>query len=129
MATSRAIQLGNVQIGGGAPISVQSMASTDTRDVAATVAQIQEIEAAGADIIRVAVPDMEAAEAIGAIKSQIDIPLVADIHFNYRLAISSSWFASFRIFRILAVFATDVDWLQVLWKVLHERILYSLAWI
>lgn len=85
--TTRQVSVGGVKIGGGAPISVQSMTSTDTRNVAATVAQIQAIEAAGADLVRVAVPDEEAAAAIGDIKRQINIPLVADIHFNYRLAL------------------------------------------
>jgi (E)-4-hydroxy-3-methylbut-2-enyl-diphosphate synthase len=89
MRTTRPVHVGNVQIGGGAPVTVQSMTSTDTRDVAATVAQIQDIEAAGADIVRVAVPDMAAAEAIGPIKSQIGLPLVADIHFNHHLAIAA----------------------------------------
>ncbi len=85
--STRAVKVGGVQIGGGAPIIVQSMTSTDTRDVAATVAQIQQIEEAGADIVRVAVPDEEAARAIGEIKRQISLPLVADIHFDYRLAL------------------------------------------
>ncbi len=76
-------------IGGGAPVTVQSMTSTDTRDVEATVAQIHEIEAAGADLVRVAVPDMEAAEALGLIKAQIALPLIADIHFDYRLALTA----------------------------------------
>jgi len=86
---TRKVRVGNVEIGGGAPISVQSMTSTDTRDVAATVAQIHEIEEAGADLVRVAVPDMEAAEALGLIKAQIAIPLIADIHFDYRLALTA----------------------------------------
>ncbi len=86
---TRQISVGKVLIGGGAPISVQSMTSTDTREVEATVAQIQEIEAAGADLVRVAVPDMEAAEALGLIKAQISIPLIADIHFDYRLALTA----------------------------------------
>ena len=90
MATTRAVHVGSVQIGGGAPVSVQSMTTSDTRDIAATVAQIREIEAAGADIVRVAVPDMEAAEAIGPIRQQIDLPLVADIHFNHTLAIAAA---------------------------------------
>ena len=81
--------VGDVQIGGGAPITVQCMTSTDTRDVAATAAQIQQIEEAGADLVRVAVPDEEAAEVLGQIKSQISVPLIADIHFNYKLAIAA----------------------------------------
>jgi (E)-4-hydroxy-3-methylbut-2-enyl-diphosphate synthase len=86
---TRQIQLGSVKIGGGSPISVQSMTNTDTRDVAATVAQIKRLEAAGCDIIRVAVLDMAAAEAIKTIQEQIRIPLIADIHFDYRLAIAA----------------------------------------
>jgi (E)-4-hydroxy-3-methylbut-2-enyl-diphosphate synthase len=84
---TRQIQLGNVKIGGGAPISVQSMTKTDTADVDATVDQIWALEAAGCDIVRVAVPVREAAEQLSRIKKQIRIPLVADIHFNYKLAL------------------------------------------
>jgi (E)-4-hydroxy-3-methylbut-2-enyl-diphosphate synthase len=84
---TRPIFLGKVQIGGNAPVAVQSMTSTDTRDVKATVRQIRRLEEAGCEIIRVAVPDREAAAALTEIKKQITIPLVADIHFNYRLAI------------------------------------------
>jgi len=89
MPTTRSVKVGPIQIGGGAPVSVQSMTSTDTRDVRATVAQIGEIEAAGADLVRVAVPDMEAAAALGEIKRQIHLPLVADIHFDHRLALAA----------------------------------------
>ena len=84
---TRQIMVGNVPVGGGAPVSIQSMCSTRTDDVAATAAQIRRLEAAGCQIVRVAVPDMAAARAVGAIKSQIHIPLVADIHFDYRLAL------------------------------------------
>jgi (E)-4-hydroxy-3-methylbut-2-enyl-diphosphate synthase len=84
---TREIRLGAVRIGGDAPISVQSMTKTDTRDADATVEQIWALEAAGCDIVRVAVPVREAAERLGAIKKQIRIPLVADIHFNYKLAL------------------------------------------
>lgn len=84
---TKTIQIGNRVIGGGNPILIQSMCNTKTEDVAATVAQILELEQAGCDIIRVAVPTMEAAEALAEIKKQIHIPLVADIHFDYRLAI------------------------------------------
>lgn len=84
---SRRIQVGRVAVGGGAPISVQSMTNTDTRDVAATVAQIRAIQGAGADIVRVSVPDMDAAEAFGQIRLEVDIPLVADIHFDHRIAL------------------------------------------
>ncbi len=86
---TRQIHVGNVAIGGGAPISVQSMTNTDTADVAATVAQIRRLEAAGCEIIRVAVPDMKAAEAIRAIRDEISIPLIADIHFDSRLAVAA----------------------------------------
>ncbi len=84
---SRQIMVGNVPVGGDAPISVQSMTNTDTLDVAATVAQIQSIQEAGADIVRVSVPGMDAADAFGLIRQQVDIPLVADIHFDYRIAL------------------------------------------
>ncbi len=87
---TRSIMLGGVRIGGDAPITVQSMTNTQTQDVAATVDQILRLETAGCEIIRVAVPDEEAARAIGAIKSQIKIPLIADIHFDHRLAIASA---------------------------------------
>lgn len=83
------VKIGNRVIGGGNPILIQSMTNTKTQDVDATVAQIKELEKAGCDIIRCAVPDMEAAKAIAKIKEQIKIPLVADIHFDYRLAIAA----------------------------------------
>ena len=84
---SRQIMVGDVAVGGDAPISVQSMTNTETCDVAATVGQIQQIQDAGADIVRVSVPTMEAAEAFGKIRQQVSIPLVADIHFDYRIAL------------------------------------------
>lgn len=84
---THAIKVGNVTIGGSALISVQSMTKTDTRDVKATVEQIHDLEEAGCEIIRVAVPDMAAAEAVKEIKKEVNIPLVADIHFDYRLAL------------------------------------------
>lgn len=84
---TKQLMLGDVPVGGGAPISVQTMTKTDTRDVYATVSQIYELQELGCDIIRVAVPDEEAAEALKEIKKQISIPLVADIHFDYRLAL------------------------------------------
>jgi (E)-4-hydroxy-3-methylbut-2-enyl-diphosphate synthase len=87
---TRQITVGKVKIGGLAPIAVQSMTNTPTQDIAATVAQIVRLQKAGCEIIRVAVPDQEAAAAISAIKRQIDIPLIADIHFNYRLAIAAA---------------------------------------
>ena len=86
---TKPIFAGNVKIGGDAYVTVQSMTKTDTRDVQATVRQIKELEDAGCDIIRCAVPDMEAAKAIPDIKKQINIPLVADIHFHYQLALES----------------------------------------
>jgi (E)-4-hydroxy-3-methylbut-2-enyl-diphosphate synthase len=86
---SKAVQVGKLIIGGNAPISVQSMTKTDTKDVKATVNQIKQLEDAGCEIIRVAVPDMDAAKALGAIKKQIGIPLIADIHFDYRLALEA----------------------------------------
>ncbi|PYM31514.1 MAG: 4-hydroxy-3-methylbut-2-en-1-yl diphosphate synthase [Candidatus Rokuibacteriota bacterium] len=84
---TRQLQLGNVKVGGGAPITVQSMTKTDTRDVQATLLEIWSLEAAGCDIVRCAVPVREAAEKLGEIRRQIRIPLVADIHFNYKLAL------------------------------------------
>jgi len=87
---TRQIRVGSVPVGGDAPIAVQSMTHTYTQDVAATVAQINQLAAAGCDIIRVAVPDEEAAEALSNIKSAITLPLIADIHFDYRLAIAAA---------------------------------------
>ena len=86
---TRQIKVGTFPIGCDAPISVQSMTNTDTRDVAATVSQIKRLEAAGCELIRVAVVDMEAAAAIRSIRDQIEIPLIADIHFDGRLAVAS----------------------------------------
>lgn len=86
---TREIRIGDRVIGNGNPILIQSMTNTKTQDVAATVAQIQRLAAAGCDIIRCAVPDMEAAKALAEIKKQISIPLVADIHFDYKLAIAA----------------------------------------
>lgn len=86
---TKVIQIGNVKIGGGNPVAIQSMTNTKTEDVAATVAQILALEAVGCEIIRCAVPTMEAAKALAEIKKQIHIPLVADIHFDYRLAIAA----------------------------------------
>ena len=84
---SRQIHVGSVAVGGDAPISVQSMTNTETCDVAATVAQVRAIADAGADIVRVSVPTMEAAEAFRAIRAQVSVPLVADIHFDHRIAL------------------------------------------
>ncbi|MCD8091259.1 MAG: flavodoxin-dependent (E)-4-hydroxy-3-methylbut-2-enyl-diphosphate synthase [Clostridiales bacterium] len=86
---TREVNIGGVKIGGNNPIAIQSMCNTDTRDVAATVAQIKALEEAGCEITRVAVPDMEAAEAVKEIVKRINIPLVADIHFDYRLALAA----------------------------------------
>lgn len=86
---TKEVHIGNRVIGGGNPILIQSMTNTKTEDVAATVAQIQKLTKAGCDIIRCAVPTMEAAKALAEIKKQIEIPLVADIHFDYKLAIAA----------------------------------------
>jgi (E)-4-hydroxy-3-methylbut-2-enyl-diphosphate synthase len=86
---SKPIQIGDVTIGGGAPIVVQSMTNTDTRDARATIAQIRELEEADCELVRVAVPDAQAARVIADIKRGISLPLVADIHFDYRLALMS----------------------------------------
>lgn len=84
---SRCVYIGRVPVGGGHPVTLQSMTTTKTQDAEATVEQIKKLEEAGCDIIRVAVPDMKAASVLGKIKERISIPLVADIHFDYRLAI------------------------------------------
>ena len=84
---TKPVYVGGVKVGGGADITVQSMTKTDTRDIPATVRQIHQLEEAGCDIIRAAVPDMDAAIAMGEIKRQINIPLIADIHFHYQLAL------------------------------------------
>lgn len=86
---TKVINIGGVNIGGGNPVAIQSMTNTKTEDVSATISQILELEKAGCDIIRCAVPSMEAAKALKEIKKSIHIPLVADIHFDYRLAISA----------------------------------------
>ncbi len=85
---TKQLLVGAVPVGGGAPVSIQSMCSTKTDDVAATVAQIKALEAAGCELIRVAIPDRAAAEAVDKIKEQISIPLIADIHFNYKFALA-----------------------------------------
>ena len=87
---SRQIHVGNVSVGGGAPVTIQSMTNTRTDDVAATVEQILRLEAAGCEIIRCAVPDLAAAKAVGAIRERIHIPLVVDIHFDYKLALEAA---------------------------------------
>jgi (E)-4-hydroxy-3-methylbut-2-enyl-diphosphate synthase len=87
--TTKQIDIGGVKVGGGAPITVQSMTKTDTRNVKATVEQIAELQDCGCEIIRLAVPDIEAARALAEIKKSVRIPLIADIHFDYRLALAS----------------------------------------
>ncbi|MDE6281309.1 MAG: flavodoxin-dependent (E)-4-hydroxy-3-methylbut-2-enyl-diphosphate synthase [Oscillospiraceae bacterium] len=87
---TRQINVGGVLMGGGAPISIQSMTNTPTHDVEATLSQIRALAAAGCDIVRVAVPDMRAAEAVSALKAGSPVPLVADIHFDYRLALEAA---------------------------------------
>jgi (E)-4-hydroxy-3-methylbut-2-enyl-diphosphate synthase len=84
---SKIINIGGITIGGGSPIKVQSMTKTDTRDVISTITQIKELEEYGCELIRVAVPDKEAAQALSTIKKKISIPLISDIHFDYRLAL------------------------------------------
>ncbi|MCX7911493.1 MAG: flavodoxin-dependent (E)-4-hydroxy-3-methylbut-2-enyl-diphosphate synthase [Dehalococcoidales bacterium] len=86
---SKAIRVGGVTIGGGAPIVVQSMTKTDTRNIRATIRQIKELEDAGCELVRLAVPDEEAAQALGEIKRKVRIPLIADIHFDFRLALAA----------------------------------------
>jgi len=90
MRDSRQLTVGGVKVGGGAPVTVQSMTTTKTADIAETVAQIIRLERSGCEIVRVAVPDMQSADAIGEIKKRINIPLVADIHFDYKLAIRAA---------------------------------------
>lgn len=85
---SRQIMVGNVPVGGNAPISVQSMTNTETTDIAATAEQVRALARAGADIVRVSVPTMEAATAFGEIRKEVEVPLVADIHFDYRIALA-----------------------------------------
>ena len=89
MKKTRQIYIGNVPIGGGAPIPVQSMTNTDTRDISATVRQINALYEAGCEIVRLAVPDTESIEAFARIKPKVPLPLIADIHFDHRLAISA----------------------------------------
>jgi len=87
--TSKPLRIGKVTVGGDAPIVVQSMTKTDTRDIPATINQIKELKDCGCEIVRVAVPDREAAESIAAIKKSISLPIIADIHFDYRLALAT----------------------------------------
>ena len=85
----KSVKCGNVTIGGGAPISIQSMTNVDSRDEQALLVQIQQLQDAGCEIVRIAIPDMEAAEVLARVKKQTSVPLVADIHFDYRLAIAA----------------------------------------
>src|SRR3972149_4280513 len=87
--TSKPLRIGKVTIGGDASIVVQSMTKTDTRDIPSTINQIKKLEDCGCEIVRVAVPDKEAAESIAAIKKSVSLPLIADIHFDYRLALAA----------------------------------------
>src|SRR5512139_2745513 len=87
--TTRQIHVGTVPVGGGAPVSVQSMTNTDTRDVAATLVQIRSLAEAGCEIVRCAVPDQQAAAALAAIRRNCPLALIADIHFDYRLALAA----------------------------------------
>src|SRR5712691_6964727 len=86
---TRQVMIGNVLVGGGAPVAVQSMCSSDTRDVDTTMAQINAMEQAGCEIVRLAVPTKESAEGFGEIRTQTTLPLIADIHFDYRMALLS----------------------------------------
>ena len=87
--TSKPLRIGNVMVGGDAPIAVQSMTKTDTRDIKATINQIKALEDSGCEIVRVAVPDKEAAESLASIRKSVSLPLIADIHFDYRLALAA----------------------------------------
>lgn len=86
---TRSVKVGGVVVGGGAPVVVQAMTKTDTRDVRATVAQVRRLERAGAEIVRLAVPDRAAAAALRAIRTRVSVPLIADIHFDHRLALAA----------------------------------------
>ena len=89
MGSKRQIIVGGIPLGGGAPLVIQSMCNTKTQDIPATVAQIHALQQAGCQIVRLAVPDLEAARAIGPIRRAVELPLVADIHFDYRLALEA----------------------------------------
>ncbi len=117
---TKVVQIGDRKIGGGNPILIQSMTNTPTQDVAATVAQILELEAAGCEIIRCTVPDMEAAKALAEIKKQIHIPLVADIHFDYKMAIAAMEYGADKI-RINPGNIGSVDRVKAVVDVAKER--------
>lgn len=90
MNSRKSIKIRELEIGGAAPVSVQSMCNTKTWDVEATVGQINAFKAAGCDIVRIAIPDMKSAQAVSEIREKTDMPLVADIHFDYRLALEAA---------------------------------------
>jgi (E)-4-hydroxy-3-methylbut-2-enyl-diphosphate synthase len=126
---SKRIYVGNVPVGDGAPIAVQSMTNTRTTDVEATVNQIKALERVGADIVRVSVPTMDAAEAFKLIKQQVSVPLVADIHFDYRIALKVAEYGvdclrinpgnignEERIARAIEIFLSASALTPVLWK-------------
>jgi len=117
---SKTLRLGDVTVGGGAPIVVQSMTKTDTRNAPATVQQIKELEECGCELIRVAVPDQEAADALGVIKKGINIPLIADIHFDHRLALAALA-AGVDGLRLNPGNITDRDKVAVIVKAAKER--------
>ncbi len=117
---TKKIWIGNKAIGGGEPIAIQSMTNTDTRDVTATVNQIHRLEKAGCEIIRCTVPDMEAAKAIQEIKKQIHIPIVADIHFDYKMAIAAMEHGADKI-RINPGNIGDADKVKAVVNVAQER--------
>lgn len=121
---TKVVQIGNKKLGGGNPILIQSMTNTKTEDVEATVRQILELEAAGCDIIRCAVPTMEAAQALKEIKKQIHIPLVADIHFDYRLAIAAMENGADKI-RIILEISEVLSVFRQLWMLQKSEIYQS----
>ena len=104
---TKQIMVGGVPVGGGAPVSIQSMCNTFTHDVDATVRQIDRLAAAGCDIVRVAVPDMAAAKAVGQIKERISIPLVVDIHFDYRLALEAIAAGADKVLSLIHIFTKE----------------------
>ena len=86
---TKVISIGNIKIGGGSDIAIQSMTNTKTTDIRSTISQIEELKNAGCDIVRISVPDNESADAIEKIKEKVNIPIVADIHFDYKLAVKA----------------------------------------
>lgn len=120
---TREVRIGNRVIGGDNPVLIQSMTNTKTEDVQATVAQIKRLTAAGCEIIRCAVPTMEAAKALGEIKRQIEIPLVADIHFDYKLAIAAMETVRIRSALIRVILAQKNG--SVLWWMWRKREIFQ----